>query len=123
MQFYDDEHKKYYDAFIERDCTKPFDSERKSLFYVLALNEETRTHIDSIYNFIEHWINFECLDDGWQTSGSSAITKYGFNMYNGFNGEWNDNKYRMTPLDLFCHADSDVIDYLFYAMKIRLNQI
>lgn len=128
MIFLDDEHKKYYEKFLNLDCTSLDDTERKSLFYLLSFNEVTRHNINSIYDFKRHWIKTECLNNGFQTSGSLAITKLAFNLYNGFNGTYYNNneeecKCSIDPLDIFSHFRGDDLDIILYAIKIRFGEV
>ena len=85
-----------------------------------------KNHINSLYNFKNHQIEFEGINQGWQTSGSLAITKLAFNLYNGFDGEYfNKNeeleKTNVTPLDIFASVDVDLMPYLFNAINIRMG--
>lgn len=123
MKFYNDEHKKYYEEFIKKDSTRNGDVERQAIFYLLALSSTTAANINSLYDFKDHSINFDGLSSGFQTSTSLALCKLAFNLYNGFDGCMGDGekiKY-MTPLDIFCYFDADMIDYIFYAIRLRLN--
>lgn len=122
MEFKDNDHSDYYEEFIKRDKTNPRDPERKALFYLLALNDNCRSNINRLYDFKNHQIKFEGLSSSFQTSGSLAITKLAFNLYNNFNGETGDYTYKyMTPLDIFSSVDRDDMIYLWEAINIRLN--
>ena len=55
-------------------------------------------------------IDPDALSKGWQTSGSMALTRLAFNLWNGF-----DDNY-CTPTDLFNHAYAP---YLFQAVQLR----
>lgn len=126
--FMDKDHEQYYNKFLKLDNAYIGDNERKALFYLLSFNEETRNHINDIYDFQKHQIKFEGLEQGWQTSGSFAVTKLAFNLYNGFNGEYSlegadePRRANMTPLDVVCHFRGEELEILFNAIKIRLGE-
>lgn len=90
-------------------------NERKTLFYLLALNNDTRGGICDLYDFEDNTILSDGLNQGWQTSGSLAITRLAFNLYNDSCG-----KDSITPLNIFTSYIRD-IDYMFCAIKIRLG--
>lgn len=114
MIFLDEEHEKIYRSCIERDSTKERDNERKSLFFLLTLDKTTRQHIDRLYDFKNHWIKIESIDESWQTSGTLAVTRFAFNLYNGY-------KEGSNVLDVFSSIDRDSFEYLFEAILIRFN--
>lgn len=127
--FLEQEHEQYYNKFIESDNTNPNDNERKALFYLLAFNNETRNHINDLYDFKNHQIEFKGLEMGWQTSGSFAVTKLAFNLYNGFKGvnydvdDGEPREYSIDPLNLFCHFRGDNLNIMLNAIKIRLGEM
>ena len=117
MIFKNEEHKSSYEEFKLRACVREGDKERQSLFYLLALLEDTRNNINDLYNFKENLIKFEGLSKCWQTGGSTRITKLAFNLYNGWHGE-NGEDY--SPLHLF-NVDDDNRGYLLEAIRIRFS--
>ena len=112
--FYDEEHERYYFEFLEKDNTREGDLERQSLFYLLALNESTRTNIHSIYDFKNHWINIDSINESWQTGSSTKITRFAFNLYNGY-------KENVDILNIFSSIDRDKFPMLFNAISIRFG--
>lgn len=117
MIFKNEEHKKSYEEFKLRACISEFDKERKSLFYLLALLEETRNNINDLYDFENNWIKHEGLNKGWQTSGSIKVSKLAFNLYNGWKGEDGDD---YSPLELFSVSDENR-EYLLESIRIRFS--
>lgn len=117
MIFKNREHASFYEEFNLRACVLEEDRERQSLFYLLSLLEETRKNIDDLYNFKDDRIKFEGLNKGWQTGGTTKITKLAFNLYNGWYGDDGED---YSPLHLFNVSD-DNRKYLLEAIKIRFS--
>ena len=42
---------------------------------------DTRDNVNKIYNFKTGCVKTECLQEGWQTSGSLRIVRAAFNLY------------------------------------------
>lgn len=117
MLFKNEEHKEYYEKFKLRASINNSDTERKSLFYLLALLPDTRNNINDLYNFKENMIKLEGINKSWQTGASTKITKLAFNLYNGWKGEDGED---YSPLYLFSVAD-DNREYLLEAIRIRFS--
>lgn len=117
--FESEEHKVAYLNFIKKAKIKN-DKERKSLFYLLALMEDTRKQINDIYDFKDNSINIKSVNSAWQTGGTTALTKLAFNLYNGFKGEEEIDRF-INPLDLFSALDRKYFKYLFNAIEIRFG--
>jgi len=101
----------------------------KALIYCLGISEDTRNHIDNIYDFKSGMVKPECLTEGWITSGSARIVRLAFNLYNDGmpsvfimrknNAEIDDllresNEY--TVSSIFCYSYGP---YFLDAIKIR----
>ena len=121
MLFRDGIHKHNYYVYLQADRVSENDLERKALFYLLALTEETRKNIHQLYDFENHYINFEGMQQSWQTSGSKIICKLAFNLYNNYRGEGDDSCYYITPTDLF--YNDELRPYMIEALKLRYNDI
>lgn len=52
-----------------------------ALCYCLGISNDTRNHVNSIYNFKTGCVLTECLHEGWQTSGSLKVVRMAFNLY------------------------------------------
>lgn len=115
MKFKDTQHEEAFNSFIERAKVRPGDVERISLFYLLSIFAETRNNINTLYDFKENWIKPEGLNQGWQTGGTTKVTKLAYNLYNGFNGE----EYgRFDPLSIFSVSE-EYREYMLYAVRLR----
>lgn len=117
MKFKDKQHELAYKEFKLRAGVREYDKERQSLFYLLSLLDETRRNITDLYNFEENWIEIEGLSQGWQTGGTTKITKLAFNLYNGWRGEDGEN---CSPLHLFSVSE-DNREYLLEAIRVRFS--
>lgn len=117
------EHEKFYVTYLSRCRYK--DAYHAALVYCLGISEDTRRNIDRIYDFTTGYVKTECLNEGWQTSGSLKIIRMAFNLYN--NGtpsvyDYDDSEeqleecQRYTVEDLFCCGAAP---YFWQAIKIR----
>ena len=70
LQFKNKDHEAAFNKFVKKSGIDTSDKERLSLFYVLALNEDTRKHIQDLYDFQENWIRTTALNKAWQTGAS-----------------------------------------------------
>lgn len=119
MRYIETEHQAFYERMVEKtgSCNDPY---RKALFYTLGLTDETRRHIEEIYDFQERGIDFDCLHKPWQTGGTLKVTRLAFNLYNGFSGtlgeEEIDAPELYTPYNLL---DTGYRGYFFEAVILR----
>ena len=99
------EHEKFYEEYLKK-CRYQ-DVYHRALIYCLGIDRDTRDNVNKIYNFKTGCVKTECLQEGWQTSGSLRIVRMAFNLY--CNG---------TPSveDLFCCGYAR---YFWEAIKIR----
>lgn len=116
-------HKNFYLEYLQ-GCRYQ-DVYHKALVYCLGIDEDTRNHVNSIYDFKTGCVKPECLKEGWQTSGSLRIVRMAFNLYcNGtpsISEEWNIEEQLQecrcyTVEDLFCCGYAR---YFWEAVKIR----
>ena len=77
--FISEAHRKFY--FEKLKEVRYQDVYHKALIYCLGISSDTRTHIDSIYDFAEGCVKPECLQEGWQTSGSVRVVRMAFSLY------------------------------------------
>ena len=116
MKFKDDEHKCFFETQVTKTNTWN-DPYRKALFYTLGLTEQTRDHINALYDFKNRCINLDGLQKPWQTGTSMRVTRLAFNLYNGFaGGEGLDSPEGYTPYNLF---DTSLMPYMFEAVILR----
>lgn len=116
-------HHEFYDRYIQECRYK--DAYHKALVYCLGISEDTRAHINEIYDFKSGCVNTECLKQGWITSGSAKVIRMAFNLYcNNAPSvdDYSEQKDQLTEYsqytveDLFC---SGYARYFWEAIKIR----
>lgn len=109
IQFKNRDHERFYQQCLVRcGCGDPY---HKAFFYTMGISDETRKHVEDVFDFQEDVIRLEGLNKGWQTSGSSCLTRLAFNLWNG----WNEDGCA-TPHDLFTTSDAG---YMLEAIRIR----
>ena len=81
-----------------------------ALIYILTAVPALRNNIDACFNFEKDEIKPESLAAGWQTSGTTKLTRFAYNLWNGC-----DDK-SCTPYDLF---DCSFAPYMYEAVKLR----
>lgn len=127
MIFDTDTHRQFYNNNLERAKVK--DCYSKSIIYILGINRDTRQHFDEIYNVETNEIKQEVINAPFQTSGSLAVTRLAFNLFNGTfydvcntgdNEESTPNADKYTPIDIFKHWVS--LEYFFEGIRIRLER-
>ena len=79
ITFKSKEHEKFYEEYLEK-CRHQ-DVYHKALVYCLGIDRDTRENVNKIYNFKTGCVKTECLQEGWQTSGSLRIVRMAFNLY------------------------------------------
>ena len=73
------EHEKFYEEYLKK-CRYQ-DVYHRALIYCLGIDRDTRDNVNKIYNFKTGCVKTECLQEGWQTSGSLRIVRMAFNLY------------------------------------------
>ena len=79
ITFKNNEHKDFYKEYLQK-CRYQ-DVYHKALIYCLGISRDTRENVDRIYDFQTGCEKTECLQEGWQTSGSAKIVRMAFNLY------------------------------------------
>ena len=102
------------EQLIEKDKMHRKDTERESLFFLIAGNDELWKLQDQIYDFEDHSIKPEVLESGICTS-SKTLIRVGFNLYNSYPTE--------SILDCFYALDDDNFELVIQAIRIRLNKV
>ena len=77
--FISDVHEKFYYEKLKE--VRYQDVYHKALCYCLGISDDTRRNIKSIYDFKTGCVKTECLQEGWQTSGSVKVVRMAFNLY------------------------------------------
>ena len=79
ITFISKEHKEFYLEYLPKCRWK--DVYHKALVYCLGIDRDTRKHVNRIYDFKNGSVKPECLQEGWQTSGSVRVVRMAFNLY------------------------------------------
>ena len=66
------EHEKFYEEYLKK-CRYQ-DVYHRALIYCLGIDRDTRDNVNKIYNFKTGCVKTECLQEGWQTSGSLQVS-------------------------------------------------
>ncbi|MFR5631512.1 MAG: DUF6075 family protein [Monoglobales bacterium] len=123
MVFKDKEHEEFYKQYLPKCRYR--DTYHSALLYCLGVNADTRRNIDRIYDFKTGLVKPECLEEGWQTSGSQRVVRMAFNLYcNGTPSVFEKEKpeeqldecERYTAEELFCCGYAP---YFWQAIRIR----
>lgn len=114
--FFDPGHKERFFRMVAEDGMSPHDSERTSLFYLIAGNDDLYRKRKFIYDPEGHCI-CACLDNPGVdfSSGARALIRLGFNLYNGYKDNYT------APLDLFWNLDSGNRLLAYHAIWLRFN--
>ena len=86
-------HRRAYLTHLNR-C-KAMDSYHRALIYTLTAVPALRNNIESCFGFERDEIKPESLAAGWQTTGTTKLTRFAYNLWNGY-----DDK-SCTPYELF----------------------
>ena len=103
---------------INRDGTYPKDLERISLFYILSGNADLYIKSRSIYDFANHQIEPNCLQQDSSVdfcSSSRALIKLAYNLFNSYQVD------NASPMDLLSILDTDNFWLAIESIKIRFD--
>lgn len=123
ITFMSKEHKEFYLEYLPKCRWK--DVYHEALVYCLGIDRDTRKHVNKIYDFKNGSVKPECLQEGWQTSGSVRVVRMAFNLYcNGTPSvyDYEDAEKQLsecscyTVEDLFC---CEYAKFFWEAIKIR----
>ena len=106
ITFKNKEHEIFYNTYLSKCSCQ--DSYHKTLIYCLGLSEDTRRNANRIYDFKTGFIKPECLQEGWQTSGSEKIVRIAFNLYTDgtpTTDEYKDTEAQITETRLYSISD------------------
>ena len=85
IMFSTEKHKEFFISMITKVNT--WDGYHMALFYTLGISPDCREHIEDLFTFSgeNYGIKPEtALLHDWQTDGSRACTRLGYNLFNGF---------------------------------------
>lgn len=77
--FISEAHEKFYYEKLKE--VRYQDVYHKALCYCIGINNDTRRNANRIYDFKTGCVKTECLQEGWQTSGSVKVVRMAFNLY------------------------------------------
>lgn len=77
--FISDAHEKFYYEKLKE--VRYQDVYHKALLFCLGISDDTRRNVYRIYDFKNGNVKTECLQEGWQTSGSMKVVRMAFNLY------------------------------------------
>ncbi|OSA94615.1 UNVERIFIED_ORG: hypothetical protein B2H93_08135 [Clostridium botulinum] len=118
MQFLSKKHAVNFNELIHKDNTHPRDTERYSLFYIIAGNEDLFRKRNFLYDFENKCIKFNCIDGGTVdfSSSAKALARLAFNLYNSY-----EDKYT-TPIDIFYSLDDKNYNLAMNSIAIRFGR-
>lgn len=111
IRFASEEHYSFFMDCMEKARVR--DSYHMALFYTLGLTEDTRCHIDDLFDFQHSMICFP-KNQYWQTGTTRKVCCLAFNLWNGY--IWDDDAYRLTPYQIF---DCEFAPYFLEAIKVK----
>ena len=123
IAFISDAHKKFYYEKLKE--VRYRDVYHEALVYCLGISADTRKNANRIYDFKTGSVKTECLNEGWQTSGSAKVVRMAFNLYcNGTPSvyDYEDTEEQVRECgqysveDIFCCAYAP---YFWQAVQIR----
>lgn len=94
----EEDHLERLSDLLERDKTHIEDKERIALFYILSGKDSLYQNVDKSYDFEDHTIKPECLDDSEWANEDRKLIALAFNLY---------NNYKITPLEVFSGLSKD----------------
>lgn len=112
IKFKSKEHEQFYYAMLEKSGNT--DSYHRAFFYCMGISDSTRANINTLFNFKEHCIEPDGLHEGFQTGGTSRLTRLAFNLWNGYTEDGHESDF--SPYELF---DCSFAPYFFEAIKLR----
>ena len=114
--FKSSEHELFYNEMLAK-CTYQ-DCYHRALMYTLGINEDTRRHINEIYDFGERCVKVaSSLKAGWITSGTARALRLAFNLFLDEVPE-KGSRDRYSVGEIFNHGDAE---YFFQAIKLRFE--
>lgn len=104
-----------YLNLIRKDGTHEKDTPRRAMFYIIANNPDLYKKVNHIYDFSDHSIKIECLEEYTVdfSSGSRSLVKIAFNLFNGYPADIRDT---LSALD------KNNYDLAIQAIAIRFNK-
>lgn len=111
VKFIDTGHKNFFLSM--QDKANIWDCYHKALFYTLGICPDCRKNISQLFDFQDNCIKAEGLQSGWHTSGSIAVCRLAFNLWNDYTGEDAND---FTVSNLFC---SEYAPFMWQGIRLR----
>lgn len=111
IKFIDTGHKEFFLSMQNK--AQIWDCYHKALFYILGICPDCRKNISQLFDFKESCIKEEGLYGGWHTSGSLAVCRLAFNLWNDYTG---DDANNFTVSNLFC---SEYAPFMWQRIRLR----
>lgn len=112
IKFADSEHQKFF--FTMKEKSHIWDEYHQALFYVLGICADCWENISFLFDFNEDCIKISGLQGGWHTSGSKAVCRLAFNLWNDYSEE--EDAASFTPSNLFC---CEYAPFMWQGIKLR----
>lgn len=109
--FRNKEHKDFYTGNLEKCIWN--DGFHQALIYLMGISEQTRRHINDLFDFEEDRVKHKGLHADWQTDSTSKICHLAFNLWNGYVEEGKENDF--TPFWIF---GCSYVPYFLEAIKL-----
>lgn len=107
--------KERFNELVKKDNTKENDIERKALFTIFAESDELYRTVNELYDFEEHAINLDYLEeDNLLSRSSNLLLKIAFNLYSS------DNEVNLTKT--FDGLNSEDYKTALKGMSVRFKQ-
>ncbi len=113
--FKSSEHELFYNEMLAKCAYE--DCYHRALMYTLGINEDTRRHINEIYDFGTRCIKLNSLKACWVTSSDLRAMRLAFNLFTDYVPE-STHKERYAVGEVFSYGDAE---YFFQAVKLRYN--
>lgn len=113
--FKSSEHELFYNEMLAKCAYE--DCYHRALMYTLGINEDTRHHINEIYDFSTGCIKSNSLKAGWVTSSDLRVMRLAFNLFTDCVPE-STHKERYAVGEVFSYG---YVEYFFQAIKLRYN--
>lgn len=123
ITFISKEHEEFYLKYLTKCRWK--DVYHKALVYCLGIDRDTRKYVNKIYDFKNGNVKPECLQEGWQTSGSVKVIRMAFNLYcNGTPSVYQYEEGEEQLSECSCYTVEDLFccgyaKFFWEAIKIR----
>lgn len=119
VKFMDKHHQDFFtEKCIENEKYGGNDCHYMSLFYLLGMSHTLRTNFQAVYNMKERRVIPTSVEEGFQTTGSRAITKLAINLFT----DTTPFDYDYSAGTIFASA-GNYFEYLFEALKIRYRGV